>query len=788
MAKHEGSERATGIGAPLRRKETERFIQGGGTYADDVQLPNQAYTAFVRSFHAHAKIVGIDPEALTAARAMPGVLGVFTEAEWTDVLGGRGPWPLASGKVYHVGQAVVVAVAETRYQAQDAASAVVVHYDLLPAVTDPEAAMLPDAPRLFEEMDSNIPREMHMASDDLDRVFAGADCVVKARLETSRIQASPIEPRAMVASYDAVTNEVTIWIAAKVVHGVRSTAARTLGLPETKVRVIAPDIGGAFGGKGGYGPEEVMTPVLSRYLRRPVKWTEMRTEALATANHGRDQRHDIELALRADGRVLGLRDRIVGDTGADARGAASVSASFLYMTGPYDIQTYGVDAYAVATNKTAHGSVRGIGKADAAFVMERTMDIAARELGIDPVEIRMKNFVPEEKFPYLTATGATLDSGRYAECLKMATELADYQQLRKEQETLNRTRPTIKRGIGVSFVIEPTGAARRGSGGGYGACRLKMELSGMISAYPAGGAQGQGHKTTVSQIVADRLGCSMENVQVFMSDTLVTPNGAGAGSSRTSQTVMPAVLLAANQLRDKILRIAGHRLGMDPNSLRIEGDLIRGSERQIALREVIQIAYQDVDRLPPGEEPALEVMGYFINPNHVYDFDEKGRRNEFSTYPYEAVVAAVDVDLETGAVEIVKYASVHDCGTMINPRIVATQHLGAVAQGIGAALFEEMRYDEEGKLLTGTFMDYLLPTAHEIPNLLLGHMETPTPFTPLGAKGAGETGTISAPCAIGNAIEDAIGVPVRRCPYTPERVLWAIQARTPAPSIRASGS
>ncbi|MBI4212955.1 MAG: xanthine dehydrogenase family protein molybdopterin-binding subunit [Chloroflexi bacterium] len=785
MVEHRPSEPGTGIGAPLRRRETERFIQGAGTYADDVQLPNQAYAAFVRSFHAHARITGIDPDALAAARALPGVLGVFTEENWGDVLGARGPWPLAKGKVYHVGQPIAVAVAETRSEAQDAASAVVVHYEPLPALTDPEAAMQPDAPRLFEDMESNVPREMHLASDGLDDVFAGADHVVKARLQTSRIQASPIEPRAMVASYDAINDEATIWIAAKVVHGVRSQAARTLGLPETKVRVIAPDIGGAFGGKGGYGPEEVMPPVLARHLRRPVKWTEMRTEALATANHGRDLRHDIELALRSDGRILGLRDRIVGDTGADARGQASVTAAFLYMTGPYDIQDYGVDACSVATNKTAHGSVRGIGKADAAFCIERTMDIAARELGIDPAEIRLKNFVPEEKFPYLTPTGATLDSGRYAECLKMALDLAGYAELRKEQAAL-QNRPALRRGIGISFVIEPTGAARRGSGGGYGACRLKVELSGAISAYPAGGAQGQGHKTTVSQIVADRLGCLPENVQVFMSDTLVTPNGAGAGSSRTSQTVMPAVLVAANKLREKILRIAGHRLGMDPRDLRLEKDVIRGAERQITLREVIQIAYQDVDRLPPGEEPALEVTGYFINENHVYDFDEKGRRNEFSTYPYDATVAVVDVDIETGQTEVVKYVSVHDCGTMINPRIVATQHVGAIAQGIGAALFEEMRYDEEGKLLTGTFMDYLLPTAHEIPLLVLGHMETPTPFTPLGAKGAGETGTISAPCAIGNAIEDAIGVPVRQPPYTPERVLRAIQAGRAIPTGGAS--
>ncbi len=771
---HEGDSNEAKIGSPLRRKETERFIQGTGTYADDYSFPNQAYASYVRSFEPHAKILGIDIEA---AKAMSGVLGVFTAADWQGVLGAKSRWPLVTDEVHAVGDPIAVVVAETRYQAQDGSNAVVVQYEPLPAVVDPEKGLLPDSPRTFTDLPSNVVYEIHFKSEgrDPDEVFAEADHVVKARIQTQRVLTSPIEPKAAVASFDHVTGEATIWTCSAGVYMPRTQAAQALGIPETKVRVLAADVGGAFGSKGGNVGEHAILPVLARYLRRPVKWTEMRTENLSTANAGRDQLHYLEMAVRKDGKILGMRDRFIANVGAARQFDVSVTSAFLYLTGAYDIQTYKMDSYAVATNTTAHGAVRGIGKADAGYTIERMINIVAREIGMDPAELRMVNLVPEDKFPYRTATGALLDSGRYHLALRTAMDTAGYEQLRKEQAELNSRRPNIRRGVGVSFVIEPTGAARRNAGGGYGACRLKMELSGIVSAYPAGGVQGQGHGTSVSQIVADRLGCSADNVHVVHGDSLLTPYGAGPASSRTSQTVMPAVLIAGNMLRDKILRIAGHRLGVDPSTLRLEGDMIRGNERQITLREIIQIAYQDVDRLPPGEDPALDVMGYFINQNHVYDFDELGRRNEFSTYPYDAAIAVVDVDMETGATEIVKYVSVHDCGTQINPRIVATQHMGATVQGIGAAMFEEVRYDEDGKLLTSTFMDYLLPTASDLPPFVFGHIVTPTPFTPLGAKGAGETGTISAPAVLGNAIEDAIGVPLRKPPFSAENVLKAIR-------------
>jgi carbon-monoxide dehydrogenase large subunit len=783
-AAHDQTDGRYGIGARARRQETERFVKGAGTYVDDVHLPNQAFAAFVRSIAAHAVITHID---LEAARQLPGVIGVYTAAELsrgsTVVLEppGIAACPLATDRVRHVGDPIAVVVGESRYQAMDAALAVTVEYEALPVLVDPEQAMAPDAPRLFEERPNNIVEELHFATVDVDRVFEEADHVVRARLHTQRIAACPMEPRAVTASYDPGADELTVWVSSSGVHGVRGRIAQAIDMNEANVRVIAPDVGGSFGAKNGVYPEEIILAYLARTLRRPLKWAETRIEHLSASKHGRDQTHELELAVRNDGRILGLRDHIVADMGATPRADNSLTSAFLYMSGPYDIQTYKVDAYGVATNKAAHGSVRGIGKADAAFVLERTMDLVARQLDLDPIEVRLRNFIPEEQFPYRTATGAMLDSGRYHACLRRAAELAGYEQRRREQAEL-QSRPGVRRGIGVSLVIEPTGAARRDFGGGYGACRLRMELSGAVSVFPNIGQQGQGHVTTITQIVAEGLRLPKEMIHVFDSDSVFSPYGPGTGSSRSSVTLMPAVHVAADLLRSKILRIAGHRLGIDPAELRLDGMTVRSataSDRTISLREIAQTAYLNLDLLPPGMEPALEVTGYFVHPNIVYEHDEMGRRNEFMAYPYEAVVAVVDVDTTTGALEIVKYVSVHDCGVMLNPQIVLTQHLGCIAQGIGAALYEELRYDDEGRLLNGTFMDYLMPTVNEIPDLMVDHMETPTPFTPLGAKGAGETGMLSPPAALGNAIEDALaplGVAVRELPYTPDRLLKLIKA------------
>lgn len=777
------------VGVATSRIETRRFVRGAGTYVDDMQLDGMVHAVFVRSPIAHARIVRVD---CTAARKLPGVFAVFSGDDLSDAMRrGRGTGSalvadletdyLARSKAVHCGQAVAVAVAETPYLAQDAADLVEIDFEPLPTITDPEAAMREDSPRVFEQLPSgNVVQELHFSTRDLEETFAAADLVVRERLRSHRFAACPLEPNVALAQYDARHAGLTVWVATAGVHGVRRTIANALGLGEGSVRVVAPDVGGSFGAKNGTYPEVVVVAALSRRLGRPVKWLETRVEHLAAAAHGRDQIHDVEIAVTSDGRILGLRDRIVADLGAASSVDNSVSSAVLYMTGAYDIKSYQVDAYGVATNKSRHGSLRGIGKAEAALTIERLIDIVARQLGQDPAEMRLRNLVPETSFPYRTATGAVLDSGRYTECLRQVLDTAHYTELREQQARAREA--GALRGIGISFVIEPTSAARRRVGGGYGACRIRMEPSGRVCVFPSLGQQGQGHVTTITQIVCDVLRVTADQVDVFESDTSTSPFGFGTGSSRSSVTLMPAVHVASNQLREKLIRIASHQFEADPVDIVVEGGQLRvaGTARpSISFQRVAEIAYNDIDQLPPGVEPALEVTGYFTNPNISYERDELGRHNEFAAYPYEAVVAVVEVDRATGSVSILSYFSVHDCGRVLNPTIVRTQHLGCIAQGIGGAMYEELNYDEDGLLINSTFMDYLMPTVNEIPELTLGHLETPTPFTPLGAKGAGETGTLSPPAALGNAIEDALsplGVKLRKTPYTADRLRRLIRA------------
>jgi carbon-monoxide dehydrogenase large subunit len=422
--------------------------------------------------------------------------------------------------------------------------------------------------------------------------------------------------------------------------------------------------------------------------------------------------------------------------------------------------------------------LRGIGKADASYIIERMVDIIARKLGMDPVEIRMKNFIPAEAFPYRNATGALYDSGQYHLCLKRVLEISGYDKLKKEQQELRQE--GVHRGIGIGFIMEPTSSSRIYATGGYASCRVRIEPSGAVSVYSSMGEQGQGHETTLAQIVSAQIGIPVDKIHVVHGDTSATPYGFGTGSSRSSVVLMPAAWVAGQKLREKLLGIAARRLKVVPEELGIEGGKIFARDRKekaMEISEAIKIAYGAIHLLPENMEPGLETTGYFVNPNIDYEPDSQGRMNTFSSYPYAAVVAVVDVDIETGFVKIVKYFTVHDCGNMINPRIVNTQHYGCVVQGIGAALYEELVYDSDGRLLTSTLMDYCLPTVLEVPEIVLDHIITPNPFTPLGAKGAGETGMLGPPPVLCNAVEDALaplGVKIRETPLTPERILGLI--------------
>jgi carbon-monoxide dehydrogenase large subunit len=775
------------IGDRVRRKETLRFVTGAGRYVDDLLPPGTLHAAFVRSSCAHARIEGIDVEA---ARAMPGVQAVFTGKDVAQKLNplrvGGSPllrqiklYPLAVDKIRYFGEPLAVVVADNRYLAEDAVEVVSVDFERLPAVVDPEAAMEPGAPCIHEEVGSNIVYKYHFATDGIEKVFQDADIVIKERIRSHRITACPIEPRAYLAHYNRDEDSLTMWSATANPHSLRTRIAEMLSFPEGKVRVIAPDVGGSFGVKIQTYQEELLLPFLSRELGRPIKWCETRVEHLRNGRHGRDQIHYIEMALRKDGTMLAIKDKIIADMGSTYTVDHSIMASALYVPGVYQIQNYAVDAFGVATNKTTHGSLRGIGKADASYILERLVDIAARELKLDPIDIRMKNFIPAEAFPYRNVTGALYDSGQYHLCMQRAAESAGYEKLRKEQAELRGK--GIYRGIGVALVMEPTSSSRIHATGGYASCRMSIDPSGAATVFSSMGEQGQGHETTIAQIVASQTGIPFEKITVIHGDTLPTPYGFGTGSSRSSVVLMPSAWVAAKKMRDKLLGIAARQLGVVPEKLQIGDSKVFSSDnpnRSITLAEIIRTAYGAIHLLPENMEPGLETTGYFINPNIDYEPDEKGRMNTFSSYPYAAIVAVVDVDIETGFIKIVRYCTVHDCGNMINPQIVDTQQQGSIVQGIGAALYEELRYDEDGQLLTSTFMDYRLPSVEEVPALELEHIITPNPFTPLGAKGAGETGMLGPPPALCNAVEDALspfGVKIRQTPLTPERILDLIE-------------
>jgi len=697
------------IGERVRRKETLRFVTGTGRYVDDLLPPDTLHAAFVRSACAHARIKAIDVEA---ARTMPGVHAVFTGEDIAQKIkplrvGGSSLlreiklYPLAVDKVRYFGEPLAVVVADNRYLAEDAVEIVSVDYEPLPVVVDPEAAMEPASACVHEDVGSNIVYKYHFATDGIDKVFQQADVVIKERIRSHRITACPIEPRAYLAHFNQQEDSLTMWSATANPHSLRTRIADILSFPESRIRVIAPDVGGSFGIKIQTYQEELLLPFLSRELARPIKWCETRVEHLRNGRHGRDQIHYIEMALKKDGTILGIRDKIIADMGSTYTVDHSIMASALYVPGVYQIQNYSVDAFGVSTNKTTHGSLRGIGKADASYVIERLIDIAARELRLDPVEIRMKNFIPAEAFPYRNVTGALYDSGQYHLCLKRALEIAGYEQLRKEQEQLRRNGQY--RGIGVALVMEPTSSSRIHATGGYASCRMRIDPSGATTVFSSMGEQGQGHETTIAQIVASQTGIPFEKIHVIHGDTLPTPYGFGTGSSRSSVVLMPSAWVAAKKMRGKMLGIAARSLGVVPEKLDIANGKVSSKDdpgRSIEIMEIVRTAYGAIHLLPENMEPGLETMGYFVNPNIDYTPDQKGRMNTFSSYPYAAIVAVVDVDVETGFIKIIRYCTVHDCGNMINPQIVDTQQQGSIMQGIGAALYEELRYDEEGRLLT----------------------------------------------------------------------------------------
>ncbi|MBD8869967.1 xanthine dehydrogenase family protein molybdopterin-binding subunit [Nocardioides donggukensis] len=744
------------LGNAVPRVEDPDLIRGRGTFVDNLRLDGTLHTAFVRSPYAHATLAGIDTG--DAAQA-PGVVAVRTAADLglrpgfpfvrTDPRCARPP--LATDRVRFVGEAVAVVVAETRAQAVDAAELVDVDYDDLEPVVDMEAALAQGAAQQFDDVPGNVVQSVRSGQDG---ALDGAERVVRARILNQRLAVAPIEGNAVVAVPGSPDDQhdLTLHMSTQMPHVAQRAAARALGLEVGRVRVVAPHVGGAFGGKAGLPAEHVVAAAVARQLGRPVAWTETRSEAMLSM-HGRGQVQYAELGLSADGRITGLRCRVVGDCGAYGGfgGTLAGGPTLSMAAGVYDIPRIDYSAIAAATNTTPNGAFRGAGRPEATAMIERMVDLAADELGLDPVEIRRRNLPAPEDFPFTTAVGTTYDTGDYATALDEALRLADHDALLREQAERRERGDVVQLGIGLACYVEVTG----GGGGEFGT--VSVEQDGTVVVRAGTSAHGQGHATSFSMLVADRLGVPLESVRYEQSDTALVPRGEGTGGSRSLQLGGSAVLGAADEVLARARQVAA--------------DLLEASVDDIELADGIF----GVAGAPGTGVGWAAVVAEADEPLAAeHDFAPAG-----ATYPFGAHVAVVEVDTETGRVRQLRHVAVDDCGRIVNPTIVAGQQMGGLAQGVSQALFEEFRYDEAGNPVTSTFADYLMPSAVDIPPMTLANTVTETPRNPLGAKGIGESATVGATPAVQNAVVDALshlGVRHLDLPLSPARVASAIRA------------
>ena len=752
-------------GARIKRLEDPRLLRGRGRFIGDVVLPGMLAVVFVRSPHAHAAIRSIDA---SAARMVPGVVAVFTMADLdvrplSPTLEGGGftptEWfPLARDRARFAGEAVAAIVAVDPYVAADARDLVAVDWDVLPATASIDAP----AEVLFQRA---------YTRGDVDGAFAAAAVTVRESFRHGRLAPAPLEPRGVAASWDGET--LTLWASNQSPRILRTTVATSLDLPETRVRVITPDVGGGFGLKTHAFPEDIALAAIARRLGRPVRWLEERRENLTAASQAREQRFDVEVAADAQGRLLALRARAVSDAGAyhiapltqalEPLGTASI------LPGPYLTAAYAYEAIALRTNKPPLGAYRGVGMTMGAFVMERALDLVATRLELDRAEIRRRNLIPGDAYPFTSASGMEYDSGDYQKALEAVLALVGYDRLCAEQARARADGRLV--GIGIACYTEFTGMGaevfrRRGMNGvpGIEGATVVVDPDGSVRVAVSFPSQGQGHATAVAQIVADCLGVPMDRVRLEPYDTSAVPLGSGTFGSRGAVFMSGTVAVAADRVRDRMCRLAGHLLeaGVDDVVLADGVAHVRGfRERAIAFGELARVAYTPpLGGLPGGLDPGLQATVYW---------DSGG-----STFSGAVHVAVVEVDRETGRVRIVKYALAEDCGPLVNPLLVDGQIHGAVAQGVGEALLEGLVYDADAQLLSGTLMDYALPRADDLISFEIVHMETPSRLSPSGVKGMGEGGTIGAPAAIANAVADAVsplGVRITALPIRPETLV-----------------
>ena len=774
------------MGSSVLRKEDPALLTGQGNFTDDIHLPGMLHFALLRSPHAHAKVLSID---VSAARERPGVVAVFTgedlAEEWAIGIPTGWPvtedikipdhWPLARGEVNHAGDGVAVIVATDRYRAQDALEFIEVDYEALPVVVDVEAALEEGSPLVHEEFGTNECYTWPLGTGDIDKAFEEADVVVSGRYVQQRLIPSAIEPRAVVVNPEPATGNLTIYSSTQVPHFVKDILSLVCGVSDTKLRVVAPDVGGGFGGKLNVYAEEALALALARKLKTPVKWVEDRSENHVATTHGRGQVQHIQLAAKRDGRILGMKVKLLADMGAYLQlltPGIAIFGSFTYP-GLYTFDAYSFECTGVFTNLTPTDAYRGAGRSEAAYAHERIMDDLARELDMDPAELRIKNLIPPFDEPTTTPAGVMYDSGDYETCMRKALDLADYDDLRAEQRRRREAGDVKQLGIGIGNFTESGGlspskvaAGVRLQSGGWEAASVRMLVSGKVEVVTGTSPHGQGHETSWSQIAADAFGVDVDDVEVLHGDTAVSPYGRDTYGSRSLAVGGVALSLACEKVVDKAKKIAAHMLEASEEDIEFEGGRfsVAGSPgTNVSIQDVAGAAYL-ADNLPEGMEPVLSESHFFDPPNF--------------TWPYGTHVCVVEVDTETGAVTIPKYVAVDDCGPVVNPAIVDGQLHGGIAQGIAQALYEEAVYDAEGNLITGTMTNYMIPGAPEIPNMILDRTETPSPTNPMGVKGIGESGAIAAQPAVINAVIDAVnhlGVTHIDMPASPWKVWQAIQ-------------
>jgi carbon-monoxide dehydrogenase large subunit len=766
------------IGERIRRREDPRLILGKASYVDDVRLAGMLSAAILRSPHAHAKIKAIRTEA---ARRLDGVIEVVVGGDLRGKVGSLPcAWPVANrpfhpvlalDKVRFVGEPVAIVVARDAYLAHDALDLIEVDYEPLPAVTDPEKALEPGVPLLHEQFGTNLVQQAENPSDRIDDAMRSADKVIRFRFGNARLVPMSMETRGVLASWDAAKEELTLWSSTQMPHIVRSYVAEMIGIGENQLRVIAGEVGGGFGAKSNVYREEALLAYIARQLGRPVKWIELRREHLATLTHGRGQIAYVEAGVKRDGTILGIRARLIGDMGAYLHLLTPMVPGLtgLMLPNTYRLQAVSFTQQLAFTNKMSTDTYRGAGLPEAVAIVERVIDLTAAEFGLDPAEVRRRNLVSAEAFPWTTATGLVYDSGNYAAALDKALELIDYRKIRAEQAEARKQGRHV--GIGLCCFAEMTGVGPSTffpglKVGGWESATVRIEPDGKVTVLTGSSSHGQGHETSFAQIAADALGIDPGDVTVVHGDTGKVQYGIGTFASRSVAVGGAALMGAIGKLQTKLKIIASFMMEVPPDQLSfgrraivIGGD----ASKSIPLQKAIDAAYQYRNPIP-GVEPGLEASHFFEPPNCCTSFG--------------AHASMVEVDPETGGVQFLKYVAVYDCGTVINPLIVEGQVHGGTAQAIGQALCEEVYYDEAGQLISGSLMDYALPRAEMIPHIEVANTVTPTPLNPLGAKGMGESGCIGGLACIINAVLDALhplGVTDIELPLKPERIWRAIR-------------